>query len=303
MKKNKKLSISKFFWKFFNKKKLKRKAKIQLKLRINTINYKRFLLNFFIFWILIILFVLKTNFFRIQNLNIISTDENSNAMLIEKKLQYLKHKHIFNINKQNIQKQILSIEENLKKIKINIIYPNTINIEITSYNILFKTHINKKSILISENWVLIPTKNIKNKYQELNLKHYNLPNFFLYKKIFNNENLKTIHYIQQKLNENIVNIQIKNIIFYQKEMEVHYIINNDSRIIFDLSKDIDFKLKQLFVFNKEKINIIKQPFIYLDNRIIWKIYYCTVKDSKQCIYNLNYIYNENINNYKKIWLK
>jgi hypothetical protein len=81
-------------------------------------------------------------------------------------------------------------------------------------------------------------------------------------------------------------------------MEVHFIINNNSRIIFDLTKNIDVKLTQLFVFNKEKINITKNKFIYLDNRIVGKIYYCPITEKKQCIYNLNYIYNENISNIK-----
>jgi cell division septal protein FtsQ len=131
--------------------KQKRKAKLQLKLKINNINYKKLLLNIIIFGVLILLFILKTNFLKIQKINIISNDENANSLIIEKKLQYLKNKYIFNIDKYSLKKQILSIEENLKNIKIQTIYPNTINIEISSYPIIFKTNIKNKKILISEN--------------------------------------------------------------------------------------------------------------------------------------------------------
>jgi hypothetical protein len=96
------------------------------------------------------------------------------------------------------------------------------------------------------------------------------------------------------LKDNIVNLVINNIIYYKTSREVHFIINNKTRIIFNIEWDLEEKLKQIFVFSKEKINITKPGIIYIDNRVKSKIFYCPETEIKQCIENLNYIYNEKL---------
>jgi hypothetical protein len=42
------------------------------------------------------------------------------------------------------------------------------------------------------------------------------------------------------------------------------------------------------------MNITKPGIIYVDNRIQSKIFFCPIIEIKQCIKNLNYIYDENL---------
>ena len=269
----------------------KRVDKIQLKINFSKINYKKIFLNITIYSIVLILFILHSSFFKIKEIKVIALWPNSDPILIKKNLSNLKWKLIFKVDKNSLKNKILNIEQNLKEVKIYKNYPDKIKIEIISYNPIFKTKIKNNEFLITSNWVFIPKKNIKyTNIDNIELKNIKLPNFPLYKKILKYENLKKIYFIKEKLKENIVWLKIKDIIYYKTEKEIHFIINNNTRIIFDLVWDIKEKLKQLYVFNKETKNITKPWIIYIDNRILGKIYYCEKENEKVCNNNLIYIY-------------
>jgi hypothetical protein len=88
-----------------------------------------------------------------------------------------------------------------------------------------------------------------------------LQNYPNYRKILKTENLSKIKYLENKLKDNIVNLKIEDMIYYKIAKEIHFIINHKARIIFDLEElegwGKEEKLKQILVFNKEKIDIIK----------------------------------------------
>jgi hypothetical protein len=43
-----------------------------------------------------------------------------------------------------------------------------------------------------------------------------------------------IKYLEEKLKENIVNLVINDIIYYKTSREAHFIVNNNTRILFNL---------------------------------------------------------------------
>jgi len=281
------------------KKKLERnKNTLQLKIDFKGRNLKKLIFILSILLLILIVLVIKWPFFKVKNINIIRLDENINLRLIERKIDEYKWKILFNVNKDEIKNLITETEQNIKDIDIVKIPPSTINIRLSSYEIIFKTNFNSNNYLITQNWVFVPKNVTSNDISKITIKDTDIQNYPNYRKVLESENLKTIKYLENKLKDNIVNLKIEDIIYYKISKEVHFIINNKTRIIFDLEEtdfwNSDEKLKQIFVFSKEKIDITKPWIIYIDNRVESKIFYCPETEIKTCINNINYIYDEKI---------
>lgn len=300
LKNNKKNKLKEYKLLRKNKKKINKhnkkrnKYNFQLNLNLYSKNFKKIIFISSLIIILIVSFILKWPFLRLENINIIKLDENVNVPLIEKNLNWLKWKVLFNIRNEDIENIIINSEQNIKDINITRIFPKTIKLKISSYETIFKTSLKWNNYLITKNWVFIPTRNENKNIDSIEIKGLDLQNYPNYKKILSSENIEKILYIKNKIKDNIINIKIEKTIYYKTQKEVHFIINNETRLIFDLVWDLDKKLEQLFVFNKEKINIIKPWIIYIDNRIISKILYCDQEELDNCVKNINYIYDEKI---------
>jgi cell division septal protein FtsQ len=285
--------IGKLWWKE-ERNRGRNKYSIQLKINFKWSKFKKFTFILVLIILITLTFFIKGPFFKIENINVIKLDENVNSRLIEKKINNLKWKLLFYIKEKEIIWIIKEIEQNIEKVKITKIPPSTINIRLSSFKPIYKTSLNKNKYLITENWVFLPTKSKNSKYKDIVIKELELESYPNYKKILDTKNLNGIKYLGNSLESNIVNLKINNIIYYKTSREVHFIINNKTRIIFDLEWNLDEKLKQIFVFNKEKVDITIPGIIYIDNRIKSKILYCPTSEVEQCIKNINYIYNENI---------
>ena len=299
--KNKKIDENKKYKKI--EKKIKRnKYNVQLNFNFKVKNYLNIILFSIIIILSILLLIVRWDYFKIKNIHIISPDWISNTYLLEKKLNYLLNNLIFKIDKSEIKNNILDIEQNIIKIDISKKFPDTLKIKVFSSDIIFSTTLKWKDYLITENWVLIPANSNKSDNIKIILNNFELENYPDYKKILNTKNLKKILFLKDKLIDNITNLKIEKIIYYKTEKEVHFIINNNSRLIFDLIWDTNKQLKQIFVFNKEKINITKPGIIYIDNRISGKILFCPLKEINKCIKNINFIYWDKlkISDYKKV---
>lgn len=274
------------------------KFNLQLKINFKWSKFKKLIFIIFIIILITIVFLIKWPFFKVENINIIKLDENVNIRLIERKLSYLKWKLLFRVKKEEIEDIIKETEQNIKDISILKIPTSTINIRLSSYEPIFRTNLNWNKYLITENWVFLPTKKENTEKTKITIRGLNLHNYPNYRKILKTENLNEIKYLENKLKDNIVNLKIEDIIYYKIAKEVHFIINNKTRVIFDLEElkwwEIEEKLKQILVFNKEKINITKPWIIYIDNRIKSKIFYCPDTEVDQCIKNINYIYDEKL---------
>jgi len=270
------------------------KYNIQLKLNFNWKKIKKTFYMLIVIFFLVLVLLIKGPFFKIENINIIKLDENVNSGLIEKKLNNLKWKLLFSVKTNIIEDIIRNTEQNIKNISITKIPPSTINIRLSSYSPIFKTIFNESRYLITENWVYLPTKWKNEKYGNIKIKWLELQNYPNYRKILQTNKIDKIKYLENKLKDNIVNLIINDIIYYKTSREVHFIINNKTRIIFNIEWNLEEKLKQIFVFSKEKINITKPGIIYIDNRIKSKIFYCPETEIKRCIENLNYIYSEKL---------
>jgi hypothetical protein len=125
----------------------------------------------------------------------------------------------------------------------------------------------------------------------LKIKHKIDKNKFLdYKKIFDTKYIKEINNINKLIKENIINIKVNELTYFVVERELHLKTENNTTIIFDLNKNIQNQLEKIVIFNKDQLNINKNPIIYIDLRIKNKVFYCTNENEYQCYKNIKSIY-------------
>jgi len=255
----------------------------------NKSNYKLFLI---LLIIIVPIYILLANSLKIKYIEIIKQDNVTNMDIAYKALDKYRWKPIFNIEKKDVLNSLTNYQQNIENINLKISLPNTIKINIKSYNILFNTKINNKSYLLTSNWVLIPHIELE-QYKSINIIKTFDKNIFLdYKKSFNEKLLKNINFIIEKLEENIIDLKISEINYYVIERELHIKTTSNTILIFDINDKIKEQIEKITIFNKEQININKSDIIYIDLRIKNKIFYCTTENEYQCYKNLKSVYSK-----------
>jgi len=252
---------------------------------INTYYYV--IWGFLIFSSAYVLFF--SHYFSVKNIDIIRQDNIINIDLSYKSIENIRYKPILFVDKESIKKSLITHQPNIKEIYIRKILPDNIKIILTSYNSNFIFENDNKFYEITDNWVVIPSKQKENLIK-LDIK--SLSNIWIidYKKIFNQNHILKIRNIIELLKEKNSFIEIKSLVFYKKEAELHIINQNWTIIIFDLNKDILVQIEKLNIFYKQYVNKIKYWIIYLDLRINEKIIYCSKENEFQCKQNLKSIY-------------
>lgn len=279
----------------------KRKNRFNIKIDFNKYTKffkKNYIPYYYIFWvfsILWILFVILGPIFKIENIDIIRKDSLSDINIAYKSIDYLRWTSTFNVEKSEVLESLKSYQENIKSVDLKIKFPKTINLQIESYKEKFNVSINGKNYILLENWSLIPTINQNKELKNLEIiKNIEKTKILDYKVIFDMKQISKIEKIEKKVLENISYIEISNLKYYEKERELHIILNNITRLIFSLDEsiDIDEQIKNLAVFNKDNSPIANNDKIYIDLRVKWKIFFCSLENEKRCKANLEYIYSQ-----------
>ena len=197
---------------------------------------------------------------------------------------------MLNIKETDILKRLKDYQHNIKDIEIDMVLPDTLKININSYEPIFNTIINDKSYVITENWTLVPQIHSE-KLKELKIiKDFDKNIFIDYKKILDTEFLTNISLIVNVLKENLIEINISELKYFLTERELHIKTDKDTTLIFNLDSDIKEQIEKVSIFNKEHINIEKSSIIYIDLRIKNKVFYCTNENEYQCIKNIKSVY-------------
>ena len=275
-------------------KKIKRHSyQIHLKIKNRNYDIKKILTFIFIFFILIIIFIYNSSFFKIKKIEILRQDPRTNISIAYMAIWDLKWKHIFKVDKNKLKEKLKNYQNNINYINISKFYPSTLRIKIWSYKEIYNTTINWKNYTILENWSVIPTNKQEENLLQLNILTNKQEKFVDYKQILKKKYLDKIRYIENKLNKNLLALQIKKIDYYVTAREVHFIFKNNLRIIFDISgnvENINNQIKKLIIFNKEYKNLNKTDIIYIDLRVKYKLYYCDTEEEYKCYQNLKRIY-------------
>ncbi|NVP17089.1 hypothetical protein HUU51_00005 [Candidatus Gracilibacteria bacterium] len=211
-----------------------------------------------------------------------------------KSVEDLRGEKIFNVHEVDIFSKLKNYQDNIKSVDMKMILPNTLKIEVESYKEIFNISLNNNNYILVENGTIIPSNHSKNlKFLNI-IKKIDKNKFIEYKQIFNPFFIEKINNITSKLEENVLNIKIKELDYYEVERELHVKIENDTIIIFSLDDDLDYmsQIEKLVIFNKEYSSIIDSKIYYIDLRIKNKIFYCNSDMSYQCNENIKSIYNK-----------
>lgn len=275
-----------------NKRKTFRRKKTNFKLRLN-INILYIFYSFLLILTWSIAFLMLWSTFKIKDINVIPRDDISNRDIAYNYLDNIRGKSIFFIEETIIDKKLKEYQKNLNVIKVEKQFPNTIRIEIWSYESVFNTIINKKNYIITSNWTLVNSEH-SDKLINLQIK-WNIPTSSSllipdYKNIIPEENVNKITGAYNEIKENLIWIKINYLSYYPIEREIHFSVNNETLLIFDLTKDLKRQIKNLIIFNTNHFKLIKDSLVYIDLRIDKKIFYCDKENEYKCNLNLEVIY-------------
>jgi len=279
-----------------NLKKSKNKQSYQFKLNFknkNT-NNKRNTIIIIIIIIIWIILLYNSSFFKVNKIEILREDPRSSINIAYLSIWNIKWKNIFSLNKNNLKNKLKNYQNNINYISITKLYPHTIKIKIWSYKEIYNTIINNKTYLLLTNWSVVPINKINKNLLTININNNKIGNFIDYKQIVKKEKLDKIIYIENKLKKNLLTNKIISIDFFPIQREVHIILKNKTRIIFDINQNlnwIDKQIKKIIIFNKQYHNINKNDIIYIDLRIKYKLYYCDIEKKYDCYNNLKRIYS------------
>ena len=289
--------------KSFFKKRSTVKIKFDFKkpLRFFKRNYIPYYLITWLILIASIIFIVLWPIFRVENINIIRKDWITDINIAYKAVDDFRWVSIFNIDKTEILERMKDYQENIKDITLDLEFPKTINILVESYKERFNVNINWKNYILLENGSLIATAEPSKDLETLEIiKNIDKTRILEYKIVFDMEYIQKIEEIERMVKENIAWINITSLKYYEKERELHIIVNDFSRLIFSLDNSItsEEQIKSLAVLDRENSQISNNDKIYIDLRIKWKVFFCSIawdKDKKienQCRANLKYIYNQ-----------
>lgn len=267
-----------------------------LKIRFPKYNFLSFFKNNYILYVIIAIIVIIWFFvffwpiFRVKNIEIFKEDDLTNMEIAYKSVENFRWKSIFDTDKIKIEKKIINYQENIEKVNINIVFPNTLNIKLKSYNEVFNTNINDKNFLVLLNGSLVPHKKIEKLKTIKIFSRLNNETFLDYKNFFPQEKLAKILDIIKTLEENIFSVNITDLMYFEQERELHIKLDNYTILIFSLEDNVEKQVKNLLIFNKEHKKINKKDIVYIDLRIENKIFFCLKEEENKCKQNLLDIY-------------
>jgi cell division septal protein FtsQ len=275
----------------------KRKTQLSFNIdRFNKINVfnKNKKIYYIIGWCFLfisIVFIVFGPYFRVKNINILKKDNLTNINIAYKAIDSVRWKSIFSIKEKDIFDKLRIYQHNIKDIDISTRIPNNLKITLESYKGLFNTVINDKSYIITENGVLIPNKpdTALQNLQVFNSHKDEINKFIDYKEIFNPQYINNIATLTNKLKENIIDLNIKELSYYVTEREVH-INTTNNLLLFSLDEDIYDQVEKTVIFHKQYHSLEKYGIYYSDLRIPNKVFYCPVSEEFRCIQNMKRIY-------------
>lgn len=248
-----------------------------------------------IIWIVLILSVIYvvffSSYFSVEKIYIERQDDMVNINISYKSVEDFYFKSIFFVDKKIIKEKIIQNQESIENIKIKKILPNTIKINISSYEKAFNTKIQNKDFIVLENWSLIPNNHDKNILElKTNIKNLDNYQYLDYKKFFKQEDIKNSKIISSLFKNNLLYIKLDYLEYFPEERETHIILKDNKRLIFYLKWELENQIKKLVLFYQNYSNTWKKDLIYIDLRIKERIYYCEKNKHWSCRNNLKLIY-------------
>lgn len=241
--------------------------------------------------------LLFSSYFSVQKIYIERTDELSNINIAYKAIWDYYWDSIIILDSDEIENKIISYQKNIKSVEVRKMLPDSIKITITSYKWAFNTQMFWRDYIVSNNWIFIPIKNSsKLKFARIHFKDPDTLWIIDYKDILKQDDIKKIWELIAKFSSNLNTIKINDLDYFPKEKELHLNNESNTKYIFDLTQNLDEQVSKTKAYFDKYSKTIWAKIIYMDLRIMWKIYYCDEESKDNCYSNLKKIYNYNSEN-------
>lgn len=245
--------------------------------------------------IVILIIVMLSPIFKVKYIEITKLDNITNMDIAYKSVEDFRWKTIFNIKEMDVFNKLKNYQDNIRILDLNIQLPNTLKIKIGSFKKIYNVNIEWKNYIILENGSLIPKSKVDEDLNTLIVEKDFWESMFLdYRNVFDPIYILKIKEIQRVIKDNIIDINIKELKYYENERELHILTENDVIFIFSLdsSDNIENQIRNLIIFNNESQQISKSDIYYIDLRIQNKIFHCPNENINQCEKNIKSIYSE-----------
>ncbi len=201
-------------------------------------------------------------------------------------LDYLRGKSLINIDNASIAQRLQKSQSSISEIRINKDFPDTINIYLNSYKLVFQTQhhfiLENGSVILKENEQYPDTQFI---YLSEDISEY-----VDFQKKLRTQELNTIHTIIDESKKNILWFNPVQFFYFIKERELLIKDSLWTIYIFDLQQDIDAQIRRLAIYDKESNENKRDLQVYIDLRISEKIFLCTRETEDTCKNNIEKIY-------------
>lgn len=235
------------------------------------------------FWLIIALIAVA--FLRVKYIYITRQDTISDINRAYESVEYVRWKSIFFLDSSEIVERIVKHQKNIKNISFSFSIPDTINISLSSYEVILQS---------GENLILENGSTVSQEGKE----HRDIPSLSIVGQDdtptfqYSQKELESIVYFLKNIPKNILWFDISWVLYLIDEKEFLIQTSNDTIFLLDLTQDWKKQMENLSIFFKEKAKIT-DPYIYVDARIPKKIYTCPLDQAYVCKKNLNFIYGEN----------
>ena len=267
-------------------KKIKRSKKSQHKKRfismhIPPVYYKIWLwttivciITFFWFWPIL----------KIENIYISWDNTLININKAYESMNYLRGKNLLFTQSSDVIDRLKNNQESIQSIQVEASFPNSIFIDIWSYDISFQTDTH----FILNNGVLVEKKWSQSDVPEIIIAESN--NISQTEESLSQADILAIKNTLNLLRKNISWFQTDKIYYAKKEHELIINHTNKNIFIFDLFGNIEAQVEKLSIYNTDTKNISTTPYTYIDVRIPWKLFLCWWESENICKRNLSTLY-------------
>ena len=240
-----------------------------------------------------IIFLFKAEYFSVQEITIDSPDSLTDINIAYNSIDSFRNNNIFTIDSQSFLKRLQTYQPNIESISLEKELPHSLNVKIESSPIAMYALFEEKLYAVSQNGVAIKSKQSPEELDtsviEIMQDSKSTTLNINYTQILDTEVIIRINWLIKLFQDNLIDFPSKKIQYYTKESELHILLQNDVLLIFDVNGNINEQIKKLLVFYKETQ---KLRHIYIDLRILNKVFFCSYDSEYQCRQNLKKLYTK-----------
>lgn len=201
-------------------------------------------------------------------------------------LDYLRGKNLLSSDSKSIAQRLQKSQSSISEIRINKDFPDSINIYLDSYDVIFQTD----NYFILENWSISLKENEDFPDAQFIYLSQDVSEYLDFQKNLDIEQLGIMSKTIEEANKNILGFTPTQIYYYITEREVLIKDNSWTIYIFDLERDIDNQIKRIAIYDTESTENKRDSYVYIDVRISDKLFLCGIENEVTCNNNLQQIY-------------